>query len=40
MSATLLQKVWDAHTVRVLPNGNIWVGEGVTVIRQGAAQCR
>ena len=30
----------NAVPVRVLPNGNIWVGEGVTVIRQGAAQCR
>jgi len=26
--------------VRLLQNGNIWVGDGVTVIRQGAAQCR
>ena len=30
----------NAVPVRVLPNGNIWVGDGVTVIRQGAAQCR
>ena len=30
----------NAVPVRVLPNGNIWVGEGVTVLRQGAAQCR
>jgi hypothetical protein len=30
----------NAVPVRVLSNGNIWVGEGVTVIRQGAAQCR
>jgi hypothetical protein len=30
----------NAVPVRVLPNGTIWVGEGVTVIRQGAAQCR
>ena len=30
----------NAVPVRVLPNGNIWVGEGVTVLRQGPAQCR
>lgn len=30
----------NAVPVRVMPNGGIWVGEGVTVIRQGAAQCR
>jgi hypothetical protein len=30
----------NALPVRVLPNGNLTVGEGVSLVRQGLAQCR
>ena len=34
MSATLLQKVWDAHTVRRLPNGQTQLFVGLHLIHE------
>ena len=34
MSATLLQKVWDAHTVRKLPNGQTQLFVGLHLIHE------
>jgi hypothetical protein len=30
----------NALPVRALPNGGLWLGEGVSLVRQGIAQCR
>ena len=34
MSQTLLQKVWDAHTVRTLPNGQTQLFIGLHLIHE------
>ena len=34
MSSTLLQKVWDAHTVRRLPNGQTQLFIGLHLIHE------
>ena len=34
MAATLLQKVWDAHTVRQLPNGQTQLFVGLHLIHE------
>ena len=34
MAATLLQKVWDAHTVRILPTGQTQLFVGLHLIHE------